>query len=136
MARAGAFKKRAPKRKKNPYSDMNQPPAPKGPGNVFAKRNPAKKRAKPRRKNPELGVDHWDTSPDRRETPALRGHPKKRNPSMPAHRAPSMYCVHRVKADGEPGALIAKFATLPLAKEYASAYATAHKAAVGIIGKR
>jgi hypothetical protein len=40
-----------------------------------------------------------------------------------------------VKADGEPGALLAKFPSKPLAVEYAKAYASAHKQQVGIIGK-
>ena len=197
--RAGAFKKKAPKRKKNPQEDFAQPAAPKGPpahrkmnpgkapvgsqrlGHAIAKlvqaglslkdatafvvenetikpradklkgalkyarellnypdpirvtkkgvvrRNPVK-----RRRNPELGVDHWDTQAEGRG-PALSG--RRKNPTSPAHRSPSMFCVHHVRADGEPGALIAKFSTKALAVEYAKAFASAHKAQVGIIGK-
>lgn len=70
---------------------------------------------------------------------AMRGKPAakraKKNPSMPAHRAPSAYAVHKALKSGEPGALLGKFPTLAAAKEYAQAYATAHKCAVGIVGK-
>lgn len=66
----------------------------------------------------------------------MRGAPK-RNPAPHTRIAPpSAYAVHRALKSGEPGALLGKFATLALAKEYASAYATAHKCPVGIVGKK
>jgi hypothetical protein len=71
------------------------------------------------------GYDAWAINPRRRK-----------NPTLPAHRAPSGYAVHRVLASGEPGATLGKFPSLALAKEYAAAYATAHKCQVGIVGKK
>lgn len=60
----------------------------------------------------------------------------RRNPSTPAHRPPSEYAVHRALAAGEQGARLGRFPTLAAAKEYAQAYATAHKCSVGIVGKK
>lgn len=60
---------------------------------------------------------------------------RAKNPSMPAHKPVSMFCVYRVKADSSQGALLGKFPTKPAASEYAKAYADAHKCTVGIVGK-
>lgn len=61
---------------------------------------------------------------------------RARNPSAPGHQAPSRYAVHKALKSGDAGALIGSFPTLAGAKEYAQAYATAHKCAVGIVGKK
>ncbi len=60
----------------------------------------------------------------------------KANPSNTTLSRPSMFRVHKALKDGEPGALLGSFPTLAAAKEYASAYATAHKCPVGIVGKK
>lgn len=190
--RAGAFKKKAPKRKKNPQEDFAQPAAPKGP-KAHRKMNPLKKMkgsaaalrlghnicgwvqdgypfkqalaialksanetftAAQIREGEKLAREFLNfpdpirvtkkgvvrRNPVSRSTTQkpewkMRAAPRKKNPSAPGHRSPSMFCVHRVKSDGEPGAVIGKFPTKPLAVEYAKAYASAHKAQVGIIGK-
>lgn len=163
MARSGAFKKGATKRKTNPAPKRAAPKRDSGAeiigrqiawlvgqGWTFAQAQAMALRlygAKPTpatlKKAQALAREALNYPDPLRVTkrgvvrtnPVKRVAPPKRK-TNPAHSAPTSYAVHRALASGEPGALLGKFPTLAAAKEYAQAYATAHKCAVGIVGKK
>lgn len=120
-ARSGAFKRKA----KSAAKAIKKLRAPK------RKRNPVAKAAADSRT--ASGALKLRGAPKRK--PARRRNPVDTMSRGPKHKAPAGYAVHRATAQGDAGALVAKFVGKADAVTFARDWATRNKARAVVVGK-